>query len=98
MEDNSIKAKSRRSIIIKLAAVAAAPVLAIAGKAFAQSKLAKDAVKYQNKPAGGKDCDDCIQFVPGKTAKAMGICKVVEGPISPKGWCIAFAEKPQKHG
>jgi hypothetical protein len=31
--------------------------------------------------------------VPGANASAQGTCKVVDGPISPKGWCIAYAKK-----
>ena len=62
-----------------------------------ETKLAKSAVQYVN--AGkdeGKDCDDCAQFVPGKTAKDNGTCKIVEGTINPHGHCIAFTPKPKK--
>ena len=62
----------------------------------AETKLAKSAVRYVD--AGkeeGKDCDDCIQFIPGKTATAMGTCKIVEGEINPHGHCIAFTPKPR---
>jgi hypothetical protein len=58
-------------------------------------KLEKSAVQYTDVGAvPDQDCDDCIQFVPGKTAKASGTCRIVEGPISPHGHCIAFAPKP----
>jgi hypothetical protein len=43
----------------------------------------------------GKDCDDCSQFVPGKTARDLGTCKIVEGEINPHGHCIAFTPKPK---
>ena len=43
-----------------------------------------------------QDCDDCVQFVPGATAKAPGSCRIVKGPISPHGHCIAFAAKPRR--
>lgn len=63
----------------------------------AETKLAKAAVKYVDAGTDeGKDCDDCIQFVPGKTAKGAGTCKIVEGPINPHGHCIAFSPKPKK--
>lgn len=82
---------SRRSI---LAWLAAAPALAFIGKTLAEDGKAKKAdMKYQDKPNAGKDCDDCIHFIPGKSAKAMGTCKIVEGPISPSGWCIEFQQK-----
>ncbi len=63
----------------------------------AETKLAKSAVQYVD--AGkdeGKDCDDCAQFVPGKTGRDNGTCKLVEGVINPHGHCIAFTPKPKK--
>ena len=69
-----------------------------ASSAFSQpAKLSKESVKYTN--AGnieGKDCDDCSQFVPGKSAEDLGTCKIVEGPINPHGHCIAFSAKPKR--
>ena len=58
-----------------------------ASNAFAAStKLAKAAVQYTDAGnVAGKDCDDCSQFVPGKTAKATGTCKLVDGDIDPHG-------------
>ena len=69
-----------------------------AGKILAaDNKLAKSAVQYEDRAKKeGTDCDDCIQFVPGNTATALGICKIVEGPINPHGHCIAFTPKPRK--
>jgi hypothetical protein len=62
----------------------------------AQAKLAQSTVQYVaigNVPH--MDCDDCIQFVPGKTAKDKGLCKIVEGEIDPHGHCVAFSPKPK---
>lgn len=60
-------------------------------------KLDKSAVQYSETGAvPNQDCDDCMQFVPGKTAKAPGSCRIVEGPISPHGHCSAFAPKPRR--
>jgi len=88
------KPPTRRSI---LGWLAAAPAMAFFGKAFAQDgKAKKSDMKYQDKPKDGKDCDDCIHFIPGKTAKSPGTCKIVEGAISPNGWCIEFQPKPKK--
>ena len=83
---------TRRSFVTFLASV---PALAVAGRALAQQKATKQAMKYQDKPNAGNECDKCLQYVPGKSAKAPGTCKVVEGSISPKGWCMAFAPKPK---
>jgi hypothetical protein len=99
MDDGTIDGKSRRSLLkraVLLAGVAAVPLLAHTRGAFAANKLAKADVKYQDKPDAGKDCDDCLQFIPGATPKAPGTCKVVEGAINPHGYCIAFTPKPKR--
>jgi hypothetical protein len=62
-----------------------------------ETKLAKSAVQYVD--AGkeeGKNCEDCTQFIPGKTPQSSGACKIVEGEINPHGHCIAFTPKPKK--
>jgi hypothetical protein len=90
---------SRRSIVkggvYALTGIAIAS-LTRAGVSAAETKLAKSAVQYVD--AGkeeGKDCDDCIQFIPGKSPKSLGTCKIVEGEINPHGHCIAFTSKPK---
>jgi len=55
--------------------------------ANAQQKASKKSMQYQDKPKGDQECDKCMQFV------APDSCKVVDGKISPKGWCIAFTKK-----
>ena len=92
MDDDSNELFSRRSALKGIAVIA---LLGTAAGALADTKLTKAAVKYQDKPSGGKDCDDCLQFIPGATPKAKGQCKVVEGAISPNGYCIAFTPKPK---
>jgi hypothetical protein len=76
---------SRRTVI--LAAAGAAPLLALSG-GEAQAKLAQTAVKYQTDPKDGKQCDGCAQFV------APNSCKLVDGEISPTGWCLLWTKKP----
>ena len=51
------------------------------------AKAAKDAVQYQDAPKDGQECDKCVNWV------APNACKIVEGQINPKGYCIAFAPK-----
>jgi hypothetical protein len=41
----------------------------------------------------GKACAICQQFLPGPAPNACGTCKVVRGPINPKGSCKAFVAK-----
>ena len=99
MSDQQPAGVSRRSIVkggvYALTGIAIASVTRTRVSA-AETKLAKSAVQYVD--AGkeeGKDCDDCIQFIPGKTAKALGTCRIVEGEINPHGHCIAFTPKPK---
>jgi hypothetical protein len=40
----------------------------------------------------GKNCLGCQQFVPA-APDACGTCKVVKGPINPKGYCKSFVAK-----
>jgi hypothetical protein len=89
-------ARSRRKLIKKvagLAGMALVPLLLVS-RNVAAAKLAKADVRYQDRPHARKDCDDCLQFIPGATAKARGTCKIVEGPVSPHGYCLAFTPKP----
>jgi hypothetical protein len=82
------KTKSRRELVVGVAITCA-----VAGLAFpttgsaAQQKIRKEAAKYQYAPKGQQRCQICLQFQPPDQ------CKIVEGPISPKGWCQYFAAK-----
>jgi hypothetical protein len=81
---------SRRTALRHAARIAGA---AVAGAvvpirfASAQQKVSKEAMKYQDKPNGEMRCDNCMQFV------APSSCKVVDGTISPSGYCIAWVKK-----
>lgn len=80
---------SRRSALkstLVLAGAACAGVLT-AERARAQQKASKEAMKYQDKPNGDQKCSNCLQFEPPAS------CKVVDGKISPDGYCIAFVKK-----
>lgn len=62
---------------------------AVAGKAaMAQDqKIGQALVQYQPTAKNGQECDACVNWV------APDGCKIVEGKIAPKGWCVAFAPK-----
>jgi len=80
---------TRRSVLrtaVVLAGAAGAGLLS-SERASAQAKVPNAAMKYQDHPEGDKQCDNCLQFVPPDA------CKIVEGPISPKGYCIAWVKK-----
>lgn len=54
--------------------------------AFAQqpARMSKQEAAYQDQPRGGLRCAGCTLFV------KPDACKVVEGAISPAGWCRLF--------
>lgn len=41
-----------------------------------------------------KTCSNCQQFIPNPVGNACGTCKVVKGPINPRGGCKSFLAKP----
>jgi hypothetical protein len=45
-------------------------------------------------PALDRLCVDCTLYVAAPTEDACGGCKVVRGPINPKGTCRVFLRKP----
>lgn len=56
-------------------------------RACAQQKIKQADAKYQDHPSGTQKCDGCIQF------QAPNACKIVDGTISPNGWCQFFGAK-----
>jgi hypothetical protein len=55
--------------------------------ATAQAKVPQSSVAYQDKPKGEQRCDGCNFF------QAPSACKMVDGTISPQGWCSLFTKK-----
>ncbi len=78
------KGVSRRTVLV--AAAGAVPALALMTSG-AQAKMAQAAAKYQPDPKDGKQCDGCNLFV------APNSCKLVDGEISPTGWCALWTKK-----
>ena len=90
--------ESRRTLIRHGVTVAAVGAVAASGllkttPARAQAKASQAVAMYQPTPHGKDQCDNCIHFIPGKTPTANGTCKVVDGVIAPKGWCVMYARK-----
>ena len=79
----------RRSVLkVAMAFVAAGLVLPLTwGRALA-AKATQKAVKYQDSPRGTAQCDNCALWV------APDQCKIVEGPLSPIGWCSVYSRRP----
>jgi hypothetical protein len=60
----------------------------LAGTARAQAaKVPQKQVHYRTTPKGNAHCSRCAHFLPPSS------CAVVQGKISPNGWCSLFAPK-----
>lgn len=77
----------RRLLQITASTVPASLLLGFGGAARAQQKTPQKVVKYQDKPKEGQKCSDCTFFTEPDS------CRVVEGTISPEGWCTLFQLK-----
>lgn len=78
---------SRRDIL-RGAAVTVGGAAIVAGTALpAEAKMAQKAAAYQDTPKGDASCASCSYF------KAPDACILVDGTISPKGWCRFYAKK-----
>lgn len=60
--------------------------------------LSKFRVHYQDHPKGSGYCAICVNFIPGSVLGGNGTCTVVEGAISPRGWCVLFAPQLSSNG
>jgi hypothetical protein len=86
--DSSSSGLSRRGLL--LGAVAGGGVLiaaALITPTEASAKVAQRSVAYRGAPNGTARCSNCALWQP------PAACKVVEGVISPNGWCSIYAPK-----
>jgi predicted transglutaminase-like cysteine proteinase len=77
-------AVDRRTLV---AAALAATSLISARGASAGTKVSQPVVHYQLAAKDGQECDECAHF------SAPGACELVEGNISPHGWCRLWTKK-----
>ena len=78
--------KSKRNFL-RSALIGVAGAISLPKRLFAASgdKLSKQQAEYQDSPKGIQMCATCTLFVAPRS------CKVVEGDISPDGWCKSYA-------
>ncbi len=84
-------ALSRRSMLRRIALAtggAALVATTVTGTRTAFAKSSQKAVHYQDTPHGTQSCDNCREFEPPSA------CKVVDGVITPTGWCKVYIKKP----
>ncbi len=84
---------TRRSFVANAVVLPALAGLLLAETTTAQAKGSQAQFKYQSTPNNGKKCSQCTFYIPGSSPKANGTCKIVDGSISPNGWCSAFSAK-----
>jgi hypothetical protein len=90
---------SRRALIGGAAAAAggalagarARPVAAADDDIAEEDKIKQVEALYQQAPKGQQRCEICLQFNPPSK------CRIVQGPINPKGWCQFFAARDDAH-
>jgi len=54
----------------------------------ATKKVAQASVQYQAQPKGEQKCSGCVNFI-----AETNTCKLVDGQVSPEGWCSLWAKK-----
>jgi hypothetical protein len=84
-----------RRKLLKTASVAFAllPIFALTKPVRAMTNAeVRGQLKYQNTPKENMSCASCLEFIPGKTGKDLGGCKVIPGDdeISPNGYCTRW--------
>jgi hypothetical protein len=91
MSLNGKKEIISRRTVLRGATVLAGGAAIVAGSlapAGAQSgKMTQQAAAYQPSPKSGQKCLDCSFYIQPQA------CKLVEGTISPVGWCKFYAKK-----
>ena len=84
---------TRTSALLRLSTLPAAILFALTGQRPRSAKGSKAALRYQDTPNGNQRCARCSYFISGATPSTDGTCRIVEGSISPHGWCSAFSQK-----
>ena len=90
------KTFSRRTLLrdsaMLMTSLAAIPIALTSTPARA-SKASKSDFHYQDQPRDGKKCADCAAYLANPSANAPGACKIVDGPVNPNGWCMAYSAR-----
>jgi hypothetical protein len=76
-----------RRLLLQMTMGSAGTAVVIAARpdpASAAPKISQAAVAYQDHPQDDKRCGKCLQF------QAPDSCKMVDGAISPQGFCRIF--------
>ena len=80
-------ALSRRTVVTRSVAGAAGAAVLLGLVTEASAKMAQKAVEYRDTPKGDQECSNCSLF------QDPNSCTLVDGEISPKGWCKFWVKK-----
>ena len=75
----------RRDFVKAISGLAGVSPLIARAQLIEVEKLSKVQAQYQDSPRGIAMCATCTLFV------APRACKIVDGDISPSGWCKEYA-------
>jgi hypothetical protein len=75
----------RRRLLLSAVVAVSAATAGDTASAEAALKISASAAGYQDHPNGDKQCSKCVQFLPPSS------CKMVDGTISPRGYCRLFS-------
>jgi hypothetical protein len=78
---------SRRHLLRSVAIAAGGGAILLTTAVPAQAKMSQKAAAYQDTPKGDNSCVNCALF------KSPSSCTLVDGTISPTGWCRFYAKK-----
>ena len=83
----SSRALSRRIVLLRSAGCAAGAAALLLPVKEAAAKMKQASVDYQDSPKGDQECSNCSLF------QEPNACTLVDGEISPKGWCKFWVKK-----
>ncbi len=99
--DNQGKHSRRKVLKAGVTALAAIPFVGYPRLASAaQNAAIRKALKFQEEPNAGKQCGNCVNFIPNKDKPGnnddVNRCKLYPGDteIPPHGYCTGFVAKP----
>jgi High potential iron-sulfur protein len=78
---------SRRIVLLRSAGCAAGAAASLLPLRQAKAKMKQPSVEYQDTPKGDQQCSNCSLF------QEPNECTLVEGNISPAGWCKFWVKK-----
>lgn len=93
--DPKTNGTNRRTVLVRGLELAGILLvtLAFGVSKSATAKAAKSDLQYQDHRRDGKGCADCKYFASSVGSSDAGSCELVDGAISPDGWCAAYSPR-----